>query len=25
LHRTVGVKFERIDENGNIIGRVFHP
>ena len=25
LHRTVGIKFERVDEGGNLVGRVYHP
>jgi endonuclease YncB( thermonuclease family) len=25
LHKTVGVKLARIDEHGNIIGRIFFP
>lgn len=25
LHRTVGVKLERVEEGGSISGRVFHP
>mmetsp|Transcript_20434 Transcript_20434/g.19420 ORF Transcript_20434/g.19420 Transcript_20434/m.19420 type:complete len:95 (-) Transcript_20434:819-1103(-) len=25
LHRTVGVKFEKVEEGGNLCGRVIHP
>jgi hypothetical protein len=25
LHRTVGVKFERVEEGGVLVGRIFHP
>ena len=25
LNRTVGVKFERVDDNGSIFGRIYHP
>lgn len=26
LHRTVGVKFEKVEENGgNLAGRIYHP
>jgi len=25
LHRTIGVKFEKVEEGGNLCGRIFHP
>ena len=25
LHRTIGVKFERVEEGGVLVGRIFHP
>lgn len=25
LHRTVGIKFERADEGGSLVGRIHHP
>ena len=25
LHRTVGIKFDRLDEGGSFVGRIFHP
>lgn len=25
LHRTVGIKFEKVEEGGNLAGRIFHP
>lgn len=25
LHRTVGIKFDKIDESGNLSGRIYHP
>jgi hypothetical protein len=25
LHRTIGVKFEKVEEGGNFVGRIFHP
>ena len=25
LHRTVTVKFEKVEEGGNLSGRIFHP
>lgn len=25
LHRTVGIKFDRVEEGGNFVARIFHP
>jgi hypothetical protein len=25
LHRTVGLKIERVEDGGNFVGRIFHP
>lgn len=25
LHRTIGVKIERVEEGGTLVGRIFHP
>lgn len=25
LHRTVGIKLERVEEGGTLVGRIFHP
>jgi hypothetical protein len=25
LHRTVGIKLERVDEGGTLSGRIYHP
>jgi staphylococcal nuclease domain-containing protein 1 len=25
LHRTVGIKFEKVEEGGNLVGRIYHP
>jgi len=25
LHRTVGVKLTRVDERGDLVGRIFYP
>lgn len=25
LHRTIGIHFDRVDEGGNLLGRIYHP
>ena len=25
LHRTIGVKFDRVEEGGTFVGRIYHP
>ena len=25
MHRTVGVKFDKVEEGGTFVGRIFHP